>query len=44
MESRYRGPLISEEIKARSAALADEIAGWPHVSLRALFDFTALQA
>jgi len=34
--------LISEEMKAWSAALADEVAGWPHVRTRAFFGFTAL--
>jgi predicted DNA-binding protein (MmcQ/YjbR family) len=29
-------------MKAWSAALADEVSGWPHVSTRAFFGFTAL--
>jgi hypothetical protein len=35
-------PLISEQIKAWSSALADEVGGWPDVSTRAFFGFTAL--
>jgi len=43
METRSpKLPLISEEMKAWSAALADEVTGWPHVSTRAFFGFTAL--
>jgi predicted DNA-binding protein (MmcQ/YjbR family) len=29
-------------MKAWSAALADEVTGWPHVNMRAFFGFTAL--
>ncbi len=32
----------SEEMKAWSAALATEVAGWPQVTTRAFFGFTAL--
>jgi hypothetical protein len=35
-------PSISEEMKAWSAALADEVGGSPQVSTRAFFGFTAL--
>ena len=35
-------PAISEEMKAWSAALTDEVADWPHVSARSFFGFTAL--
>ena len=34
-------PCISEEMKAWSAALAGEVGGWPHVSTRSFFGFTA---
>jgi hypothetical protein len=33
---------ISEQMKAWSAALASEVEGWPQVSARAFFGFTAL--
>ena len=32
---------VSEEMKTWSAALGREIAGWPHVSTRPMFGFTA---
>ena len=35
-------PSISEEMKAWSSALADEVGGWPHASARSFFGFTAL--
>jgi hypothetical protein len=35
-------PPISEEMKAWSAALTDEVSDWPHVSARSFFGFTAL--
>lgn len=35
-------PKVSEQMKAWSAALADEVAGWPKVSTRPFFGFTAL--
>lgn len=40
--SRPKLPKVSEEMKAWSAALADEAATWPHVSVRPFFGFTAL--
>jgi len=40
--SRPKLPKVSEEMKAWSAALADEVASWPHVSARPFFGFTAL--
>jgi hypothetical protein len=40
--SRPKLPKVSEEMKAWSAALADEAASWPHVSARPFFGFTAL--
>lgn len=40
--SRPRLPKISEEMKAWSAALAGEVAGWPQVTTRAFFGFTAV--
>ncbi|MGA8618598.1 MAG: hypothetical protein WB660_08800 [Candidatus Sulfotelmatobacter sp.] len=35
-------PEASEEMKAWSASLATEAAGWPQVTTRAFFGFTAL--
>jgi hypothetical protein len=35
-------PPITEEMKAWSTALASETAGWPHISQRPFFGFTAL--
>jgi hypothetical protein len=35
-------PPVSEEMKAWSEALAGEITGWPQVSTRSFFGFTAL--
>ena len=35
-------PSISEEMKAWSSALADEVGGWPQASTRSFFGFTAL--
>jgi hypothetical protein len=40
--SRPKLPKASEEMKAWSAALAAEVAGWPQVTARAFFGFTAL--
>jgi len=40
--SRPKLPKVSEEMKAWSAALAAEIGGWPHVTARSFFGFTAL--
>lgn len=34
-------PCISEEMKAWSAALAGEVGGWPQMSTRSFFGFTA---
>jgi hypothetical protein len=34
--------MVSEEMKAWSAALADEVAAWPQVSTKPFFGFTAL--
>lgn len=39
--SRPKLPRASEEMKAWSAALAAEVAGWPQVTARAFFGFTA---
>jgi hypothetical protein len=41
-QHRTKLPAISEEMKAWSAALAAEIAGWPNVNTRPFFGFTAL--
>jgi len=35
-------PPVSDQMKAWSAALADEVADWPHVETRTFFGFTAL--
>jgi hypothetical protein len=35
-------PAISEQMKAWCAALAGEVAGWPQVTTRAFFGFTAV--
>jgi len=40
--SRPPLPKVSEQMKAWSAALADEVAGWPQVSARPFFGFTSL--
>lgn len=40
--SRPAQPLVSEQMKAWSAALVREVAGWPQVSGRVFFGFTAL--
>jgi len=40
--SRPKLPKVSEQMKAWSAALGSEIAGWPQVSTRSFFGFTAL--
>jgi hypothetical protein len=40
--SRPKLPKVSEQMKAWSAALADEVARWPQVSTRPFFGFTAL--
>jgi hypothetical protein len=40
--SRPKFPAVSEEMKAWSAALGAEIAGWPSVRSRPMFGFTAL--
>ena len=39
---RPKLPKVSEEMKAWSAALAAEVAGFPQVTTRAFFGFTAL--
>ena len=39
---RLKLPLVSEEMKAWSAALATEATDWPRVSTRSFFGFTAL--
>jgi hypothetical protein len=39
---RVKLPVISEEMKAWSAALAAEIGDWPDVTMRPFFGFTAL--
>jgi hypothetical protein len=38
---RPRLPVVSEEMKAWAAALAEELAGWPGVSSRPMFGLTA---
>lgn len=40
--SRPKLPVVSEQMKAWSAALAGEISGWPQVATRSFFGFTAL--
>jgi hypothetical protein len=40
--SRPRLPKVSEEMKAWSAALADEVRTWPNVTTRPMFGLTAL--
>src|ERR1700758_121301 len=40
--ARAHLPSVSEEMKAWSSALADEVGGWPHASARSFFGFTAL--
>lgn len=35
-------PPVSEEMKAWSAALASEVAGWAHVTFRPMFGLTAI--
>ena len=40
--SRPKLPVVSEQMKAWSAALAGEISGWPQVTSRAFFGLTAL--
>lgn len=40
--SRPKLPAVSEEMKAWSAALAAEVGGWPKISVRSFFGFTAL--
>jgi len=39
--SRPKLPKVSDEMKAWSAALADEIATWPNVRSRPMFGFSA---
>ena len=39
--ARPKLPIISEEMKAWSAALAGEVGSWPQVSTRSFFGFTA---
>jgi hypothetical protein len=39
---RPKLPLVSEEMKAWSAALGDEVGTWPKVSCRPMFGFSAL--
>ncbi len=40
--SRPKLPRVSEEMKAWSAAMVSEVAGWPRVSRRSFFGLTAL--
>jgi predicted DNA-binding protein (MmcQ/YjbR family) len=40
--SRPKLPKISEAMKAWSAALGAEVTGWPQVTMRVFFGFTAL--
>jgi hypothetical protein len=40
--TRPRLPKVSEEMKAWSAALADEVTTWPGVTMRPMFGLTAL--
>jgi hypothetical protein len=40
-KGRPKLPKASEEMKAWSAALSTEVAGWPQVTTRAFFGFTA---
>jgi|SRR5271169_3670234 len=40
--SRPKLPVVSEQMKAWSAALTGEISGWPQVATRSFFGFTAL--
>ena len=40
--SRPKLPKVSEEMKAWSAALLTEVAGWPQVVTRSFFGFTAV--
>lgn len=40
--SRPKLPLVSEEMKVWSAALASEVGGWPDVATRSFFGLTAL--
>ena len=39
--SRPKLPRVSEEVKAWSAAIGRELAGWPSVGTRSFFGFTA---
>jgi hypothetical protein len=39
---RAKLPPVSDQMKAWSAALGSEVAGWPSVSARSFFGFTAL--
>jgi TfoX/Sxy family transcriptional regulator of competence genes len=39
---RLAMPAVSEQMKAWSAALAEELTGWPQVETRTFFGFTAL--
>ncbi len=39
---RPKLPLVSEQMRAWSSALAAEVADWPQVSTRSFFGFTAL--
>jgi hypothetical protein len=41
-KKRVKLPPVSEQMKAWSAALADEVTAWPHVAPRSFFGFTAL--
>jgi hypothetical protein len=40
--SRPKLPVVSEQMKAWSAALEAEVGSWPHASTRSFFGFTAL--
>jgi len=41
-EQRPKLPVVSEEMKAWSAALATEVLTWPQITTRVFFGFTAL--
>jgi len=42
MPQREKLPPVSEQMKARSAALAAELRGWPQVTRKSFFGYTAL--
>jgi hypothetical protein len=41
-KSRPELPLVSEEMRRARALLAEEISGWPNVSMRLMFGFRAV--